>query len=87
MGAGGRTFAYHGMHEALKARAAAAVSRSSVSTASPHRGDALASGGRFRARVDGCRRWATRAMLDRYTGASASERAATEARTLNLGDM
>jgi site-specific recombinase XerD len=31
--------------------------------------------------------WSSRAMLDRYTGASASERAAAEAATLNLGDL
>ena len=31
--------------------------------------------------------WASRSMLDRYTAASASERAATEARGLNLGDL
>ena len=29
--------------------------------------------------------WSTRDMIDRYTGASASERAAIEARGLNLG--
>jgi integrase/recombinase XerD len=31
--------------------------------------------------------WSNRQMIDRYTGASASERAADEARTLNLGDL
>jgi integrase/recombinase XerD len=31
--------------------------------------------------------WSTRDMIDRYTGASASERAAAEARKLNLGDF
>jgi integrase len=31
--------------------------------------------------------WSTRSMIDRYTGASASERAATEARGLGLGDL
>jgi site-specific recombinase XerD len=31
--------------------------------------------------------WSTREMLDRYTGASAAERAAAEARGLNLGDL
>ena len=31
--------------------------------------------------------WSSRSMVDRYTGASASERAATEARGLNLGDL
>jgi site-specific recombinase XerD len=31
--------------------------------------------------------WANRSMLDRYTGASAAERAADEARELNLGDL
>jgi integrase/recombinase XerD len=31
--------------------------------------------------------WSSRSMLDRYTGASASERAAAEARGLGLGDL
>jgi site-specific recombinase XerD len=31
--------------------------------------------------------WSTRAMLDRYTGASAAERAAAEARNLGLGEL
>lgn len=31
--------------------------------------------------------WSSREMLDRYTRATASERAAAEARTLNLGDL
>jgi hypothetical protein len=31
--------------------------------------------------------WSTRSMIDRYTGASASERAAAEARELHLGDL
>jgi integrase len=31
--------------------------------------------------------WSTRAMLDRYTGASAAERAAAEARNLRLGEL
>ena len=31
--------------------------------------------------------WSTRGMVDRYTGASASERAAAEAHGLNLGDL
>jgi integrase len=31
--------------------------------------------------------WSTRAMMDRYTGASAAERAAAEARRLNLGEI
>jgi site-specific recombinase XerD len=31
--------------------------------------------------------WSTRSMIDRYTGASAAERAAAEARTLGLGEL
>ena len=31
--------------------------------------------------------WSSREMLDRYTRASASDRAAAEARSLNLGDL
>jgi hypothetical protein len=31
--------------------------------------------------------WATRDMIDRYTRSTASERAAAEARGLNLGEL
>ena len=31
--------------------------------------------------------WSTRGMVDRYTGASAAERAAAEARGLGLGEL
>jgi integrase/recombinase XerD len=31
--------------------------------------------------------WSTRDIIDRYTGVSASERAAAEARTLNLDEL
>jgi integrase/recombinase XerD len=88
VGSGGRTFAYHGMHEALKARAAAA----GIPTFHIHRLRHTAAVRWLRAggseqglmSVAG---WATRSMLDRYTGASAAERATTEARTLNLGEI
>jgi integrase len=86
VGAGGRTFAYHGLHEALKARAAAA----GIAAFHAHRLRHTAATRWLRAggseqglmAVAG---WSTRAMLDRYTGASASERAAAEARSLDLG--
>ena len=86
VGAGGRTFAYHGLHEALKARAAAA----GITAFHAHRLRHTAATRWLRAggseqglmAVAG---WSTRAMLDRYTGASASERAAAEARSLDLG--
>lgn len=88
VGAGGRTFGYHGMQEGLKARAVTA----GVAGFHAHRLRHTAATRWLRAggseqglmSVAG---WSTRSMLDRYTGASASERAATEARTLNLGDM
>ena len=31
--------------------------------------------------------WSTRSMLDRYSRSSAAERAATEARSLGLGEL
>jgi integrase/recombinase XerD len=31
--------------------------------------------------------WSNRSMIDRYAGAAAADRAAAEARTLNLGDL
>ncbi len=88
VGAGSRTFGYHGMQEGLKARAVTA----GVAGFHAHRLRHTAATRWLRAggseqglmSVAG---WSTRSMLDRYTGASASERAATEARTLNLGDM
>jgi site-specific recombinase XerD len=88
LGGNGQTFSYHGLNLALKRRATAAgiagfhlhLMRHTAATrwlrAGGSEGGLMAVAG-----------WSTRSMVDRYTGASASERAATEARGLNLGEL
>lgn len=88
LGGGGQQFGYHGLNIALKRRATAAgidnfhlhLMRHTAATrwlrAGGSEGGLMAVAG-----------WSTRSMVDRYTGASASERAATEARGLGLGDL
>jgi site-specific recombinase XerD len=88
VGGGGKTFGYYGLDKALKDRAAAAgipnfhlhLMRHTAATrwlrAGGSEGGLMAVAG-----------WKNRDMLDRYTGASASERAAAEARGLNLGEL
>ncbi len=85
---GWRTFSYFGMRHALAARAKSA----GIDNFHPHKMRHTAATRWLRAggsegglmAVAG---WSNRAMIDRYTGASAAERAATEARGLNLGDL
>jgi site-specific recombinase XerD len=88
LGGGGQTFSYHGLNIALKRRAHLAgiegfhlhLLRHTAATrwlrAGGSEGGLMAVAG-----------WSTRSMVDRYTGASAAERAATEARGLGLGDL
>lgn len=88
LGGNGQTFSYHGLNLALKRRAKAAgiegfhlhLMRHTAATrwlrAGGSEGGLMAVAG-----------WSTRSMVDRYTGASASERAATEALGLNLGEL
>ena len=88
VGAGGKGFGYHGLNAVLKARAKAAgiegfhlhLMRHTAATrwlrAGGSEGGLMAIAG-----------WSTRDMIDRYTGASASERAADEARGLGLGEL
>ncbi len=88
LGGNGQTFSYHGLNMALKRRARTAgiqgfhlhLMRHTAATrwlrAGGSEGGLMAVAG-----------WSTRSMVDRYTGASASERAATEARGLNLGEL
>lgn len=88
VGAGGRSFGYHGLDGSLKQRAAAAgidgfhVHRLRHTAAQRW----LRAGGSEQGLM-AVAGWSSRTMLDRYTQASAAERAATEARTLNLGDL
>jgi site-specific recombinase XerD len=88
LGDRGKGFTYDGLHAALKYRAQLAgidrfhphLLRHTAATrwlrAGGSEGGLMAVAG-----------WATRDMIDRYTGASAAERAAAEARGLGLGDL
>lgn len=88
VGTGGRTFGYYGLDDALKRRARIAgitgfhihLLRHTFATrwkAARGTDDGLMA-------VAG---WSSRAMIDRYSGAAAALRAATEARGLGLGDI
>jgi site-specific recombinase XerD len=88
LGGGGQKFGYHGLNMALKRRAKVAginnfhlhLLRSTAATRW------LRAGGSEQGLMS-IAGWSTRQMLDRYTGASAAERAAAEARSLNLGEL
>lgn len=88
LGDRGKGLSYYGLHAALKARA----ERAGLTGFHPHllRHTAatrwLRAGG-SEGGLMAVAGWATRDMIDRYTGASASERAAEEARGLGLGDL
>ena len=88
LGGGGQTFGYHGLNVALKKRAQAA----GIKDFHLHLLRSTAATRWLRARgseqgLMAIAGWSSRQMLDRYTEASASERAAAEARGLNLGDL
>lgn len=88
LGGGGKGFSYHGLDRSLRRRARAAgiigfhlhLLRHTAATRWLRRGG---SEGGLMATCG----WSSREMLDRYTQSSASERAAAEARSLNLGDF
>lgn len=88
VGGGGKTIGYYGLNRSLKERAEAAgiggfhlhVLRHTAATRW------LRAGG-SESGLMAVAGWSTREMIDRYTGASASERAAAEARNLGLGEI
>ncbi len=88
VGGGGKAFRYHGLSKALKNRAESAgidgfhlhLMRHTAATRW------LRAGGSEQGLMS-VAGWTTRSMLDRYTGASAAERAAAEARNLGLGEI
>lgn len=88
LGGGGKSLGYFGLSKALKARADAAgiegfhlhVMRHTAATRW------LRAGGSEQGLMS-VAGWSTRSMLDRYSSSSAAERAAAEARGLNLGDL
>lgn len=88
VGAGGKTFGYHGLSKAIKDRAEAAGIKGFHLHVMRH--TAATRWLRARGSEQGLMAvagWSTRSMIDRYTGASASERAADEFRKLNLGNI
>lgn len=88
LGDRGKNLEYYGLHSALKYRAELA----GLTKFHPHllRHTAasrwLAAGG-SEGGLMAVAGWSTRDMIDRYTRATAAERAATEARGLNLGEL
>jgi integrase/recombinase XerD len=88
LGDRGKSFSYDGLHAALKARAATA----GIDDFRPHRlrhtaaHRWLAAGG-SEGGLMAVAGWTRPDMLLRYTQARAAERAASEARSLNLGDL
>ena len=88
VGVGGKSFGYYGLNESLRERAKRAgvdgfhlhLLRHTAATRW------LRAGG-SESGLMAVAGWSTRDMIDRYTGASASERAAAEARSLGLGDL
>jgi integrase len=88
LGDRGKRFNYDGLHKSLKYRA----ERAGLTGFHPHllRHTAatrwLRAGG-SEGGLMAVAGWSTRDMIDRYTGASASERAADEARNLGLGEL
>lgn len=88
LGGGGQTFSYHGLNLALKRRAAAAGIANFYLHLMRHTAATrwLRAGGSEQGLMS-VAGWTTRSMLDRYTGASAAERATAEARDLGLGEI
>ncbi|MDG4669462.1 tyrosine-type recombinase/integrase [Mycobacterium sp. 236(2023)] len=88
VGVGGKSFAYFGLNDTLRRRAASAgiegfhlhLLRHTYATRW------LRAGGSEQGLM-AVAGWSTRSMIDRYTGASASERAAAESRGLGLGEI
>jgi site-specific recombinase XerD len=88
LGGGDQTFGYHGLARALKGRAqAAGINRFHLHLFRHTAATRWLRQGGSEGGLMAIAGWSTRDMIDRYTGASASERAATEARALNLGDL
>ena len=88
LGVRGKAFNYHGLYEALCRRAAMA----GIEDFHPHLTRHTAaqrwlSAGGSEGSLMAVAGWSKREMLDRYTRATAAERAAEEARKLDLGDL
>lgn len=88
LGAGGKSFAYFGLEGAMQRRAELAGIKGFHLHRLRHTAATrwLRAGGSEQGLM-AIAGWANRAMLDRYTGASASERAVDEAHKLGLGEL
>lgn len=88
LGERGRTFGYTGLQRSLLKRAELAGIKNFHLHLLRHTAASrwLAAGGSEQGLM-AVAGWRSRQMLDRYTRATASERAAAEARSLNLGDL
>ena len=83
-----RDFNYHGLRHALDRRA----QQAGIANFHPHKmrhtcATRWLRAGGSEGGLMAVAGWSTRSMIDRYTAASASERAAAEARNLALGDL
>jgi integrase len=88
LGGGGQAFGYHGLNVTLKRRAkAAGINNFHLHLLRHTAATRWLRAGGSEAGLMAVAGWSTRNMIDRYTGASASERAAAEARGLGLGDL
>ena len=88
LGGSGQTFGYHGLNVTMKRRAELAGIKGFHLHLLRHTAASrwLAAGG-SEGGLMAVAGWSSREMLDRYTRASASDRAAAESRSLNLGDL
>lgn len=88
VGGGGKTFGYYGLNTSLKERAQmAGIKRFHLHLLRHTAATRWLRAGGSESGLMAVAGWSTRDMIDRYTGASASERAADEARGLNLGEL
>jgi site-specific recombinase XerD len=88
VGGGGKTFGYYGLNTSLKERAQmAGISGFHLHLLRHTAATRWLRAGGSEQGLMAVAGWSTRGMIDRYTGASASERAAAEARTLGLGEL
>jgi site-specific recombinase XerD len=88
LGSGGRGFAYFGLNDAMRMRAAkAGISGYHLHLMRHTAAQRWLAAGGSEGSLMSIAGWKNRNMLDRYTQATAAERAAEEARKLGLGDL
>ena len=88
VGVGGKGFGYHGLNDTLRERArAAGISGFHLHLLRHTAATRWLRAGGSEQGLMAVAGWSTRSMIDRYTGASAAERAAAEARSLGLGEL